>query len=214
VNLSFPRCEIRNRRVFSLVKVGFSYGSQPANTRDYLLSAITLSAGTKDKLCLMGANGSGKSTILKLAQRLLKPTEGQVRLNRNVDTAYVPQGLVGFFPRRRLLDNFSETGQDETTIRRFLGGALIRKDKAGDRLDSFSYGELMRAAIVKCILIGAEFLFLDEPTSHLDIESVAVLERLLSNFAGGFLLVSHDRSLVANTADSLYLIESGRLRLV
>jgi ATP-binding cassette subfamily F protein 3 len=211
LNLAFPEYQVRNRQVFSLQKVGFSYegpGSPP------LFSGITLAVGTRERICLMGSNGSGKSTILKLARNVLRPTEGESRANKGVKTAYVPQGLTGFFEQRRLLDNFIETGCDETTIRRFLGSALIRKDKPEDLVANFSYGELMRAAIVKCILSQAEFLFLDEPTSHLDIESIEVLEQLLTDFPGGFLLISHDRTFVENTADQLYLLEDGHLRLV
>ncbi len=91
---------------------------------------------------------------------------------------------------------------------------MIRKDKPEDLVANFSYGELMRAAIVKCILSQAEFLFLDEPTSHLDIESIDVLEQLLTDFPGGFLLISHDRTFVENVADQLCLLEDGHLRLV
>lgn len=101
-----------------------------------------------------------------------------------------------------------------TVVRQYLGAALIRKDKVTEPIDQFSHGELMRSAIVKCILSKAEFLFLDEPTTHLDIESIEVLEHLLQNFNGGFLLISHDRSFVSNVADKLYMLEDGRLRLV
>jgi ATPase subunit of ABC transporter with duplicated ATPase domains len=81
-------------------------------------------------------------------------------------------------------------------------------------LGNFSFGELMRAAIVKCILLKAEFLLLDEPTSHLDLESIEVLENLLAHFGGGFLMISHDRSFVANVTDRLFLVSEGRLTLV
>jgi ATPase subunit of ABC transporter with duplicated ATPase domains len=214
VHLAFPEYEIRNRQVFSLQEVSFSYEPQPKTRADELLSDITIDAGTRDKFCLMGANGSGKTTILKLAQGLLKPITGSVQLNRNVKTVHVPQGLVNFYRRDRFIDNFRDTDHDETTIRRFLGGALIRKEKVNDSIDQFSYGELMRAAIVKCILARAEFLFLDEPTSHLDIESIEILEHLLNDFRGGFLIISHDRTFVANVSDRLNLLEDGRIKLV
>jgi ATP-binding cassette subfamily F protein 3 len=162
----------------------------------------------------MGANGSGKSTILKLAQGKLRPQSGDFYLNESVPTAYVPQGLGGFFSEETLLDNFNVCNFDETSIRQHLGAALIRKDKVHEPIENFSQGELMRAAIVRCILLRAEFLFLDEPTSHLDIESINVLEHLLQSFKGGFVLVSHDRSLVANVAETVYVLEHKGLRLV
>lgn len=210
LNLAFPKYEVRNRQAFALKNVSFSYSG--GNSAP-LLRDVTLSASTRDKFCLMGANGSGKTTLLKLAQGMLRPDNGTSRLNRNVSGIYLAQGLAGFYKNEILIDNFRDTGCDETTIRRFLGGALIRKDKPRESVTNFSYGELMRAAIVKCILSRAEFLFLDEPTSHLDIESIHVLEELLADFPGGYLMISHDRSFVENVADHLYLLEEGYLRL-
>ncbi len=214
VSLRFPEYEIRNRTVFSLSNVSFRYEGDSLGDVPYLLRNAILSSTTKDKICLMGSNGSGKSTTIRLAMGQLIPSKGTCYCNAGVNTVHVPQGLAGFFNRELLLDNFGDCGYDQTTIRKYLGAALIRKDKACEPVGSFSYGELMRAAIVKCILMRAEFLFLDEPTSHLDIESIAVLEQMLIGFAGGFLLVSHDRSLVGNVAEKLYTLHDGRLLLV
>ena len=132
-------------------------------------------------------------------------------MNESVPTTYLPQGLQGFFSRPTLLDNFSDCECDASTVRRHLGAALIRRDKVHQPLDKFSNGELMRAAIVRAILTRSEFLYLDEPTSHLDIESITVLEQMLAAFPGGFLLVSHDRTFVENVADRLLLLDHGRL---
>jgi ATPase subunit of ABC transporter with duplicated ATPase domains len=218
LNLQFKAYEIRHRAVFSLEQVRFAYAdpsvSRSQRRKHPLIEDVTLSASTRDKICLMGTNGSGKSTLLRLVQKHLRPSRGRSYLNRAVKTAYVPQGLSGFFQRESLLDNFADCPCDETTIRRHLGSALIRGDKAHEPVMAFSYGELMRAAIVKCLLLRAEFLFLDEPTSHLDIESIEVLEQLLGQFHGGMLVISHDRAFVENVAETLYMLESGQLRLV
>jgi len=210
LNLSFPSYAIKNRQVFSLREVTFSY---QAAVRPHLIRKVTLGAGTTDKLCLMGANGAGKSTLFKLILGELEPLRGERNLHPSVRLRYIPQGLTGFFKHDRLLDNLLDSA-DETTVRQCLGAALLRKDKVVNPVSSFSQGELMRSAIVKCILERAEFLLLDEPTSHLDIESIQVLEGLLRNFQGGFLIVSHDRSFVQNVSDKLYLLEKGRVRLV
>ncbi|MFH1893647.1 MAG: ATP-binding cassette domain-containing protein [Candidatus Zixiibacteriota bacterium] len=217
LNLHFSEYDIRNREVFSLKDVSFRYGTAAygnARADDDLLHEINISASTRDKVCLMGTNGSGKSTIIGLALQNLQPTRGDCCLTSGVKNAYVPQGLAGFYQKENLLDNFDSCGCDETTIRQYLGAALLRKEKVCEPIGNFSYGELMFAAIVKCILEKAEFLFLDEPTSHLDIESIEVLEQLLQDFGGGFLLISHDRSFVANVADKLYVLDGGRLRQV
>jgi ATP-binding cassette subfamily F protein 3 len=194
--------------------VSFTYGRSGYGAgEDCLLTDITFAAGTRDKVCIMGANGAGKTTLLRLIQGGLEPTVGIIGRNAGVNLAVIPQGLSQFFTHPRLLDNFTDCGTDETEIRRFLGAALLRRDKVLEPIDNFSRGELMRAAVVKCLLQHAEFLLLDEPTSHLDIESIEVLEELLGDFHGGMLVISHDRAFVARVAETLYVLEDGRLRL-
>lgn len=211
LNLQFPSYEIRHRDVFTLKDVSFTYSGEPGPP---LLEGITLAGTTREKTCLMGANGTGKTTLLRIIIRQLLPRRGTVYVNEAVKTAYIPQGLQGLFGSERLLDNFTDCGCDETTVRVHLGAALLRGDKVHEPLSHFSYGELMRAAIVRCLLERAEFLILDEPTSHLDIESIEVLERMLGDFGGGILMISHDRTFVENVAERLYVLEGGRLRLV
>ncbi len=102
-------------------------------------------------------------------------------------------------------------GWSESDVRQHLGAARLRRERVLLPVAALSEGEKMRAAIVKLILERCEFLVLDEPTSHLDLESVEVL---LEEFCGGLLLVSHDRRLVGRICDELVEIVDGRLRLV
>jgi len=218
LNLSFPDYEVRHRDVFQFLDVDFRYPLEYADSRPGksgpLLKDINLSVSSKDRLCLMGDNGSGKTTLFGLIGKELMPTQGRVSVNDGVRIVCVPQGLAGFFNEGTLLDNFAECGMRESVIRQYLGSVLIRRDKVHEPVSSFSQGELMRAAVTKCVLLKAEFLLLDEPTSHLDIESIEVLERLLDGFGGGFLMISHDRTLTANVAEKLYLLRKGKLELV
>ncbi|MFH1688360.1 MAG: ATP-binding cassette domain-containing protein [bacterium] len=210
LNLSFPPYDVRQIDAFSLREVSFSY-DRHASVR--LLESITLSGSTKDKQCLMGTNGAGKSTLFRLISGQLQPQTGECYRHPSANIAYLPQGLQGYFDRPTLLENFLGCGS-ETEIRQHLGAALLRRDKVTEPIANFSQGELMRAAIVRCILQKAEYLLMDEPTSHLDIESIEVLEALLNGFAGGYLIVSHDRRFVQNVAGKLYLLEGGHLSIV
>jgi ATPase subunit of ABC transporter with duplicated ATPase domains len=218
VKLQFPDYEIRKLNVFSLMEVSFDYGGEQdgksCKAPPDLLKEIGLSANTGEKMCLMGTNGAGKSTILKLIQKQLTPTGGTVYLNESVKLANIPQGLIGYFDKVRLIDNFESVPLEQSVVRQYLGSVLLRGEKVNQSVASLSSGELMRAALVKCILERAEFLLLDEPTSHLDIESIVVAEQLLAEFKGGFLMISHDRSFVTSTAEQLYYVEGGTLRLV
>ncbi|MDH3892756.1 MAG: ATP-binding cassette domain-containing protein [candidate division Zixibacteria bacterium] len=215
LDLAFPWHEIKHRQVFALDDLSFDYDAEdPSDRRTSLLQDVSFSASTTDKICLMGSNGAGKSTLLRLIMKQIAPLSGRSYLNTGVNLHYLPQGLEGCFSEPLLLDNFRRCESDETTVRQYLGAAMIRKDKVTEPINRFSQGELMRAAIVRCLLLRSEFLLLDEPTSHLDIESIEVLERMLDSFTGGFLLISHDRSFVQNVAHQLYLLAGSRLRLV
>jgi len=216
LNIHLPEYDVRHRTVLHLEDVAFKYDTQrdSKQTTEPILNDITISASTRDRICIMGANGSGKSTLIKLIRGELIPASGIRHFNESVSSAIIPQGLKGFFKRDTLLENFNDCDRSQTEIRQYLGAALIRKDKVLEPLDSFSHGELMRAAIVKCVLLRAEFLYLDEPTTHLDIESIEILEEILNGFPGGFLLISHDRAFVSNVTEKLYTIEDNRLRLI
>lgn len=213
--LAFPSYAVKHREVFALDELSFDYDAAAmSNGRAPLLQEVSFSATSTDKICLMGSNGAGKSTLLRLILKEIAPLSGRSYLNSSVNVQYLPQGLEGCFSEPTLLDNFRKCDCDETTVRQYLGAAMIRKDKVTEPLDHFSQGELMRAAIVRCLLMRTEFLLLDEPTSHLDIESIEVLERMLDAFQGGFLLISHDRTFVENVAQQLYLLQGSKLRLV
>lgn len=210
VQLRLPEYEVRHRTVCSLEEVTFAY---PDAAGQPTLHEISLGLSTTDRICILGGNGSGKSTLLKLVAGRLRPSGGRLRRNEGVHGHYLPQGLRGYFSGRTLLDGFAGVAADEATVRTLLGGVMIRGDKVHQALDGLSPGELTRAALVKAMVARAEFLLFDEPTSHLDIESVEVLEQALRQFPGGYAVISHDRSFVEAVADSLYVIEQGRLRL-
>ena len=211
VDLKFPSIDIKRRRVFSFEDVNFGYNVKESED---LLINITFAVDTTDKICLMGTNGTGKTTLLKIIMGQLNPSRGKLSVNDSVKLAYIPQGLQGFFTKSTLLENFSGCPYTETDIRKYLGAVMLRRDKVTNDLGAFSYGELMRAAVVRCILEQAEFLLWDEPTSHLDIESIAVLENILNEFQGGFLIISHDRAFVENTAKNLYLLEDNSVKII
>ena len=211
VQLRLPAYEVRHRSVCSLEEVGYSYAT--GSPTKPVLQGVTLGLATTDRVCVLGANGAGKSTLLNLMAGEYQPTEGTIRRNEGVKVSYLPQGLTGFFGGRTLLEGLAGVSADEATVRTLLGGVMIRGDKVHQSLASLSPGELTRAALVKAMVDRADFLLLDEPTSHLDIESVEVLEETLRQFPGGYLIISHDRSFVGAVADSLYILAGGRLKL-
>lgn len=204
IALSFPEYDVPRRQLFRAENLCAGYTDDAPILRD-----IHFALETHDRIGLIGPNGSGKTTLLRALTGDLDPLSGSAYLNDAVNVGRVTQALQGFYTEDVFLDNFRDTGYTETEIRQYLGAALLRKDKVLQPTDTLSFGERMRGAIVKLILLRSEFLILDEPTTHLDIESLEVLERLLLAYPGGFLVVSHDRRLLTNITNELYEIRGG-----
>ncbi|MDE2889368.1 MAG: ABC-F family ATP-binding cassette domain-containing protein [Gemmatimonadota bacterium] len=205
VRLNFPPYEVDRRLVARMESAGRRLGGKP------VLETLDLVVETRDRIALMGPNGAGKTTLLNVMMGNLPPDSGAVYFNTNARVGYLTQGLDGFYEREIFLDNFIDAGYGESEVRQYLGAARLKADKVVRPVQTLSYGERMRGAIVKMILKRMEFLVLDEPTTHLDIESVEVLEGLLETFPGGFLVVSHDRRLISRVADEVYILDEGRL---
>lgn len=205
VRLNFPPYEVDRRLVARMESAGKQLGGKP------VLEALDLVVETRDRIALMGPNGAGKTTLLNVMTGKLPSDSGAVYFNTNARVGYLTQGLDGFYEREIFLDNFIDDDYGESEVRQYLGAARLKADKVVRPVQTLSYGERMRGAIVKMILKRKEFLVLDEPTTHLDIESVEVLEGLLETFPGGFLVVSHDRRLIFRVADEVYNLGEGRL---
>lgn len=209
-NLAFPEYKVANKTVCELRSVEFGYPGQRQ-----LFAGIFCVLSTRDRVCFLGENGIGKSTLMQIMTGSLAVVGGQARITDTVNWFYIPQGLRGFWrDERQLLGNFTVVGINEAMARRFLGAAGIWGEQVKKPLSAYSYGELMRAALVLCILSKAEFIFMDEPTSHLDVDTIMIMEKMLQDFPGGFALISHDQRFVENVADKLMLIKDGKLELV
>ncbi len=205
IRLNFPPYEVNRRLVGRMESVDKQFGGNP------ILETLDLVVETGDRIAIMGPNGTGKTTLLNVMTGKLPPDSGAVYFNAKVKVGYVTQGLDGFYNQEIFLDNFRDVDYVESEVRQFLGAARLHADKVVRPVHTLSYGERMRGAIVKMILKQMEFLVLDEPTTHLDIESVEVLERLLETFPGGFVVVSHDRRLISHVADEIFMLDNGRL---
>ncbi|OAA29457.1 hypothetical protein AT15_01940 [Kosmotoga arenicorallina S304] len=207
VEIKLPSYIVANRRLLSSTNLSFSYGNKA------VFENVDFELSTKDRVVLIGSNGCGKTTLVKCFVGELDPV-GELYRNDNIRWEYIPQDVRTFFRAGNLLDNLRVSDIDELQLRQALGAAGFRKDKVLQKIDSLSYGELMRAAILKSMLRETEFLFLDEPTNHLDIESLELLDELLKRFPGGFLAISHDRHFIATHGNKLYSFEGGNVKLL
>jgi ATP-binding cassette subfamily F protein 3 len=181
----------------------------------FLFREVSLQLQRGERVALVGANGSGKSTMLKLISGQLVPAEGQVRLGTNVHLGYYTQEQEG------LNDNstpFEEircvSALSDTETRSFLHYFLFSGDDVFVPVGELSYGERGRLALAKLVLGGSNLLLLDEPINHLDIPSRESFERALSAFEGTVLIVVHDRYFIHRYASALWKISDGTVHRV
>ncbi len=167
-----------------------------------------------DKIALIGANGKGKSTLLRIIAGV-EPHEGDRKWGHNVDEAFYAQHqLEALNVNNTILDEMKDAGAKKTELelRSLLGCFLFSGDDADKKIKVLSGGEKARVALAKTITSKANFLLLDEPTNHLDIHSNELLIDALNRYEGSFVLVSHDRYFISKTANKIWEIIDGEIK--
>ena len=167
-----------------------------------------------DKIGLIGANGKGKSTLLRIVAGT-ETFEGERIKGHNVkDAFYAQHQLEALDINHTVLEemNYSGSGKTELELRTLLGCFLFSGDDVEKKIKVLSGGEKARVALAKTIVSKANFLLLDEPTNHLDIHSVDLLIEALNKYEGSYILVSHDRYFVNQTANKIWEIEDYKIK--
>ncbi len=167
-----------------------------------------------DKIALIGANGKGKSTLLRIIAGT-EPIEGERKWGHNIDPAFYAQHqLESLNMNHTLIEEMREAGAKKTDLelRALLGGFLFGGDDVDKRIKVLSGGEKARIALAKTIISKANFLLLDEPTNHLDLHSTELLIDALNRYAGSIILVSHDRYFVSQIANKIWEIRDGEIK--
>lgn len=167
-----------------------------------------------DKIGLIGANGKGKSTLLRMVAGT-EPFVGERIEGHNVtDSFYAQHQLEALDLNHTVLEelNYAGSGKTELELRSLLGCFLFTGDDVDKKIKVLSGGEKARVALAKTIVSKANFLLLDEPTNHLDMHSVDLLIEALNKYEGSFILVSHDRYFVNKTANKIWEIEDYKIK--
>jgi ATP-binding cassette, subfamily F, member 3 len=168
-----------------------------------------------DKIALIGANGKGKSTLLRIIAGLEAMNAGESTLGHNVNMAFYAQHqLESLHLDHTILTELKHTGaaRSETELRSIAGMFLFTKDDVFKKIGVLSGGEKSRVALAKVLLSEANFLLLDEPTNHLDMISISILAQTLQQYTGTYILVSHDRHFVAEVATKIWYIEDQQIK--
>ncbi len=196
------------RHVFQLEDASKAYGDK------VILDMTNISMERGDKIALIGANGRGKSTVLRVVAGT-EPIEGKRRLGHNVEfTFYAQHQLESLNVKHNLIEElkYANSTKTETELRTVLGCFLFSGDDVFKKIKVLSGGEKSRVALAKVLLSQANFLLLDEPTNHLDMQSVNILIQALQQYEGSYIVVSHDRYFVENIANKIWYIEDHEIK--
>ena len=174
-----------------------------------LFHDLNLHVRAGERLALLGANGVGKTTLLKLLTGRERPDTGEVRFGSGVEVGYYDQQQEGLSPDKTVLDEVWDDfpRMEQTPIRNALAGFLFTGDDVLAPVSTLSGGERGRVLLTKLMLRQDNFLILDEPTNHLDMDSREMLETALLGFEGTILTVSHDRYFINRIADRVLVME-------
>ena len=165
-----------------------------------------------EKLLVVGENGIGKTTLLRLIMGYLTPIEGSIEITDKTDIAYYAQEHEILDNSKTILENFANFGLTDYEIRRMLGSFLFSGDDIFKKVEVLSPGERSRVALAKISLTGANTLLLDEPTNHLDPMTQLIISETFKNYEGTMLVVSHNLDFVDNlNINRMLLLPSGRI---
>ncbi len=208
------------------MKINFAVEKQPGKiictlkhvTKNFKDVHIVENTGAEidrgDKIALIGANGKGKSTLLRIIAGT-EQFEGQREWGHNViESFYAQHQLEALNQNNDVLEELKDagSGKNDLELRSLLGAFLFSGDAVEKKIKVLSGGEKARVALAKTIASKANFLMLDEPTNHLDIHSVDLLVQSLNKYEGSLILVSHDRYFISRLANKIWEIEDRKIR--
>ena len=202
VRMRFSAEEESAANVLTVRQLTFSYGNAP------LLDKVSFAVRRGERVLLLGGNGTGKSTLLKLLCGRLNQSAGYVDLGDRVTVGYYDQEMKGLHPENTVMEEVHSSFPQMThlEIRSALALFLFGPDDITQTVGSLSGGERARVLLCKLMLQKVNLLILDEPTNHLDIASREALEEALSDFDGTVIAVSHDRYFIDRTASRLLIL--------
>lgn len=199
--------------VFELEDVNYHVDQGSLGEKKVLTRNFSAQVQRGDKIALVGPNGCGKTTLLKLMLGGLEPVSGRVHCGTKLEVAYFDQHRVELDPERTVMDNLAEGKQEVMVNGRsrhvlgYLQDFLFHPKRAMTPVKALSGGERNRLLLARLFLKPSNLLILDEPTNDLDVETLELLEELIESYQGTVLLVSHDRQFVDNSVTECWIFE-------
>src|SRR6185369_5533453 len=210
--IRFEQAKKLHRGVVTVEKLRFTY----PGTTDPVLKDFTFSISAGDRVAVIGPNGIGKTTLMRVLAGELKPDSGRMEWSENAEVGYMPQDPQAEFAEKKDLftwmGNYAGRADHEQIVRATLGRLLFSGDETRKSVQVLSGGEKGRMIYGKLMLTRPNVMLMDEPTNHMDMETIESLQIGLEKYAGTLIFVSHDREFVANLATRVIEIKpDGRM---
>ncbi len=199
-----------SRLILSVQEGSIAFGEK------VIFDNLTFNIHEGDKICLVGKNGTGKSTLMNIITHEKDLDSGERWVLHGTTIGYLQQEITPV-PGQTVYDfvfqQLKKSGQEEENLYKVDMVIEPLELKPDDKMDRLSGGQLRRAALARALVEEPDILLLDEPTNHLDLDVIEWLERYLQNYRGAVLCVSHDKTFLANTSDKIFWLDRGRMRV-
>jgi ATP-binding cassette subfamily F protein 3 len=212
LSFSFNYEPFRAQQIMDVNDLTFSYGGK----EPYLISGLNFTVNRHDKICIVGKNGKGKTTLLKLLSGRLEPVSGGVKTHTAALPAYYEQANTADLNDELTVEEEISPGKafiDKSRVRRICGAMMFSGDDAEKKIKVLSGGERSRVLLGKLLVAPSNILFLDEPLHHLDIESCEAMMDAVRDFEGAALVVAHDEHFLNTVATKLIVFKNDKVFL-
>jgi ATP-binding cassette subfamily F protein 3 len=211
LEFSFRSLPFRSKYLMRADKISFGY-----NKEDFIIKNFNITIGPGDRICVVGQNGRGKTTLLKLLAGTLRPDQGEIKYNPAVSKGFFEQTNVKSLNDRLTVEEeilLSHHDVDRQMARNICGAMMFGGDAALKKIRVLSGGEKSRVMLGKLLATPVNLLLLDEPTNHLDMESSDALLEAIDNFDGAVVMVTHNEMFLHALADRLIIFQNGSIDL-
>lgn len=210
LDFSFKSVPFAASQMMSASEIKFSYDGE----KPYLINNFSLTIGKKERIFVIGKNGKGKSTLLKILAGEMPPHEGVIKTHPSLKTGYFGQpNMLKLEPKNTVLDEImSASGSCSLQAARNIAGALMfKEDNALKQISVISGGEKNRVMLAKIVVTPCHLLMLDEPTNHLDMDSCEALMDAVDRFEGSSIVVTHDEIFLKRMAKRLIIFDKDKI---
>ena len=211
IKFHFRSIPCKSDAVINATNLNFGYTEGQQLIKDFSLKTFP-----GDRIAIIGRNGKGKSTLLRLLHQTLTPDSGKVRMPPTLAVGYFGiDSIQELMPQRNILEEFSAAGsRSEQETRNLCGALLFRGDDVKKHVKKLSGGEKSRVCLGKTLLRPSQLLMLDEPTNHLDMESVQALTDAIEEYKGTVIFVTHNEEMLSKLATRLVLFDNDQIRVL